>query len=110
MYPSEAAANGKESQRGKGRVSRPGKSKRVLEWLLEDDQPSVRYLALTQLLGKSEDDPEVQVAKKMIPKKGWAAEILAKQDRGGWWVSEESLYRPKYLSRTGCSSSFPTWD
>src|SRR3989454_5423575 len=34
----------------------------------------------------------------MIPRKGWAAEILENQDREGWWVSGESLYRPKYLS------------
>ena len=88
----------KRGKRGKRSVSKPGKSKGALAWLLEDDQPSVRYLALTQLLRKPEDDPEVQVAKKKIPKKGWAAEILATQDRGGWWVSAESLYRPKYLS------------
>jgi len=74
------------------------KAKTALNWLLEEDQPSIRYLALTKLLGKSENDPEVQSAKQMITKKGWAADILAKQMPGGWWVEEESLYRPKYLS------------
>ena len=74
------------------------KSKIALDWLLEEDQPSVRYLALTQLLEKPEDDSEVRSAKEMIAKKGWAADILAEQTRGGWWVSDESLYRPKYLS------------
>ena len=74
------------------------RSRTTLDWLLEEAQPSVRYLTLTQLLGKPEDDPDVQSAKGMIPKVGWAADILAKQNRGGWWVSEESLYRPKYLS------------
>ncbi len=74
------------------------KDRAVLDWLLEDDQPSVQYLALTNLLGRQEDEPEVRSAKEMIPKKGWAADILAKQRPGGWWVSEESLYRPKYLS------------
>src|SRR2546425_5759131 len=34
----------------------------------------------------------------MIPRKGWAAEILANQDREGWWVRGETLYRAKYLS------------
>ena len=70
----------------------------ALDWLLEENQPSIRYLALTQLLGKPEDDPEVQSAREMIPKKGWAADILRQQNPGGWWVSGESLYRPKYLS------------
>jgi hypothetical protein len=70
----------------------------VLNWLLEEDQPSIRYHTLTQVIGKPEDDPEVKAARAMIPKRGWAAEILAKQDPGGWWVNGESLYMPKYLS------------
>jgi hypothetical protein len=74
------------------------KSKTVLHWLLEENQPSIKYLALTKLLGKTEDDSEVLSAKKMMTKKGWAANILARQTSGGWWVEEESLYRPKYVS------------
>lgn len=73
-------------------------SRKALDWLLEEDQPAVRYLALTQLVGKGEDDAEVQAAKERIPEKGWAADILAQGNRGGWWVSEENLYQPKYLS------------
>jgi hypothetical protein len=69
-----------------------------MSWLLEKDQPSVRYRALTELLGRGEDDEEVREARSMIPTKGWAAEILSAQHPGGWWVSNESLYRPKYLS------------
>jgi hypothetical protein len=69
-----------------------------LSWLLEKDQPSIRYRALTELLEQDEDDKEVRNARSMIPKKGWAAEILSAQNPGGWWVSNESLYRPKYLS------------
>lgn len=72
--------------------------KTVMNWLLEKNQPSVRYLTLTQLLGRPEDDPDVQSAKQMIPKRGWAADILARQKPGGWWVERDSLYRPKYLS------------
>jgi hypothetical protein len=71
---------------------------RALEWLLEENQPSIRYLTLTQLLGKPEDDPDVESAKETIAKKGWAADILAQQAPGGWWVSDESLYLPKYQS------------
>jgi len=67
-------------------------------WLLEDEEPSIRYLTLTNLLGKGEKDPEVKAAKRQIGKVGWAAEILAKQKPGGWWALEENFYRPKYLS------------
>ena len=74
------------------------KMKPALDWLLEDEQPSVRYLALTQLLEKAENDPEVKDARNAIPEKGWAADILAKQQPGGFWVAEESFYKPKYFS------------
>jgi len=42
----------------------------VLGWLLEPDQPSIRYLTLTQLLGKSETDSDVRDAKARIPTAG----------------------------------------
>ncbi len=87
MTPKDRQGNGRNAT-----------AKTAMDWLLGEDQPSVRYLALTQLLEKPEDDPEVRSAKAMIPKKGWAADILAEQKGGGWWVSDESLYRPKYLA------------
>src|SRR3989442_6380317 len=74
------------------------KSKTTLDWLLEEDQPSVRYLTLNRLLEKQLDDPEVVAAKDTLARKGWVREILAKQNPAGWWVSGESLYQPKYLS------------
>lgn len=70
----------------------------VLKWLLEESQPSVRYLALTRLMGRDESDPEVADARVQIPKKGWASEILAKEDPGGWWANAENAYQPKYIS------------
>ena len=42
------------------------KSKTTLDWLLEEDQPSVRYLTLTRLLEKPTDAPEVVAARDMI--------------------------------------------
>ena len=74
------------------------KAKTALDWLLQEDQPSVRYLTLTRLLEKPLDDPDVMAARDMLAGKGWAEQILAKQDPMGWWVSGERLYHPKYLS------------
>lgn len=74
------------------------KEETVLRWLLQDDQPSIRYLALDQLLDGTKGDSEASSARTAVPKRGWAAEILAKQQKGGWWEGKESLYRPKYLS------------
>jgi len=70
----------------------------VTDWLLEDDQPAVRYRALRDLLGRSEADPDVRAAKRAIPRRGWVASILADQQPGGWWLDPRSLYLPKYLS------------
>lgn len=69
-----------------------------MDWLLEEDQPPVRYLTLTRLLRRPEDNPEVLDARRRIPKSGWAFTILSRQGPDGTWVSGESLYRPKYLS------------
>lgn len=70
----------------------------VINWLLEDSQPSIKYLALTQLLGKTDSDPDVRSATAMITRRGWAAEILSKQHPDGWWISGKSLSRPKYTT------------
>ncbi|MGP8078856.1 MAG: hypothetical protein ACLQD8_09225 [Thermoplasmata archaeon] len=73
-------------------------SAKVLDWLLEPDQPSIRYLVLTQLLGRSTTDSEVREAKARIPSVGWAAVILGRRDPAGWWVHERNLYSPKYVA------------
>lgn len=78
--------------------NRPARREAVIVWLLEEEQPAIRYLSLTQLLGRPQTDPEVQSARKAIPVRGWAADILARQESGGWWAGGESLYHPKYLS------------
>lgn len=71
-------------------------SQRVLNWLLEEEQPSVRYLALRDLLGRSESDPEVREAKRRIAETGWVSEILSERHPEGWWEDGRSLYVPKY--------------
>jgi len=70
----------------------------VIDWLLEENQPSVRYLALTELLGLSEKDAEVKSTKENIATIGWAKDILEKQNPSGYWIDEQSLYWPKYVS------------
>jgi hypothetical protein len=69
----------------------------VLEWLLEPEQPSIRYLALTQLLGKRGTDPAVREARAKIPSVGWVAEILRRRNPAGWWVQDRSRMEPRFL-------------
>lgn len=70
----------------------------VLNWLLEEEQPSVRYYTLVDLLGRKRSEPEVREALSEIPRIGWAAEILSTQTPRGNWESSRSLYRPKYIA------------
>lgn len=83
------------------------REKKVLDWLLEKDQPAVRYYALVDLLGRRADDPDVKEARSRISRVGWGAEQLRLQGPKGFWerreprnVSEyvDFLYFPPYLS------------
>jgi hypothetical protein len=69
---------------------------KVTEWLLEIDNPSVRYLTLTSLLDKPDDDKKVTEAKKAIMAYGVVPEILALQNEDGSWGLPEMFYRNKY--------------
>ena len=74
----------------------------VTDWLLDPSQPAVRYRALLDLLDKPKASKDVEKARREIPKRGWAAEILSKQAADGtWeWEARKSLYVPKYISTT----------
>ena len=77
-------------------LPRTTKDSRVVEWLLGDDQPSVRYLTQTELLGKTERDPDVMGSKDRIAKVGWAKDILDRQLPTGCWYHDRSLFTPKF--------------
>jgi hypothetical protein len=49
-------------------------------WLLGEDNPSVRYFTLTELLEKPHIDNEVQKAKAAIMTEGLLPKIIAKQN------------------------------
>jgi len=67
------------------------------DWLLEKENPSVRYFTLTDILEKSENDPEVKGAKGEIMETGVVPKILGKQQDEGYWEAPENFYiRSKY--------------
>jgi len=66
------------------------------DWLLEENNPSVRYLTLTDLIGKPACDPEVEKARANIMIKGAVPKILAKQEKGGYWDKPDRQYVSKY--------------
>ena len=67
-----------------------------MEWLMEESQPAVRYLAMRDLLGFKGKD--LTKAKDAVPIRGWVRQIQESRMEGGFWVHGDSLYRPKYVS------------
>ena len=65
-------------------------------WLLETNNPSVRYFTLTELLEKPETDSEVIAAKNEIMRIGVVPKILSKQSDQGFWDVPDRFYTAKY--------------
>jgi hypothetical protein len=70
----------------------------VVEWLLEKDNPSIRYLTLTELLDISPRRKKAVEARKRIPEWEPVTKMLSKQKRNGGWDDDRTWYLPKYKS------------
>lgn len=69
-----------------------------LPWLLDPENPGVRHAALTELLDRPPDDPEVVAAKSAINASRPVKAILDAQHPDGYWVKPGPGYSPKYRS------------
>jgi hypothetical protein len=69
-----------------------------LAWLLEPENPGVRYLALRDLLDYPANDAELRAARTEAHQNGPIAAVLAEQDPAGYWVEPGPGYNPKYRS------------
>jgi len=68
-----------------------------IPWLLEEENPSVRYFTLIDLLAVPPTDRRVRAARKAVMEKGIVPRILAGQKKGGYWEKAEDFYqRTKY--------------
>lgn len=65
-------------------------------WLLEKDDPGVRYLALRDVLGAGEG--ELRAARRAAHRDGPIAAVLAAMEPEGYWVKPGAGYNPKYRS------------
>jgi hypothetical protein len=70
----------------------------TLNWLLEKNNPGVRYLALRDLADCPADSPELITARSDAYKDGPIATILKNQQVDGYWVESGPGYNPKYTS------------
>lgn len=66
------------------------------DWLLEKDNPSVRYYALRDIIGMPESDAEVAGAKKDIMSSGIAPAILERQRDTAYADGIRTFYHSKY--------------
>jgi hypothetical protein len=69
-----------------------------LSWLLEHEDPGVRYLALRDLLDLSADDAGLVAAQELAHREGPIARVLEAMDETGYWVIPGPGYNPKYRS------------
>ncbi|MCP4680800.1 MAG: hypothetical protein GY864_00525, partial [Desulfobacterales bacterium] len=68
----------------------------TLDWLLEKNNPSVRYFTLIDILDYPETDSDVTETKNSIMEGNLVSEILSKQERLGYWGKPKSFYKTKY--------------
>jgi hypothetical protein len=69
-----------------------------LPWLLADEPPGVRYLALRDVLDLPQDDPELVAARRAAHSAGPIAAILDGMDKEGFWSKPGAGYNPEYRS------------
>lgn len=69
-----------------------------LPWLLESENPGVRYLAMRDLLDLSPDDKKLKSTRKLAHKEGPIAHVLSKMNEEGYWQRPGTGYGPKYKS------------
>jgi hypothetical protein len=69
-------------------------AKNPVDWLLEPDDPGVRYLALRDLI--EADAKELATAAKLAHSEGQIAQVLAKMKEAGYWEKPGAGYSPKY--------------
>ncbi len=65
---------------------------RTLDWLLEPDEPSVRYFALRDLLDERPSSPKLEQARRAIMARGPVPRILSRQTKEGCWGPPEDFY------------------
>jgi hypothetical protein len=69
-----------------------------IDWLLEEDNPPVRFFTMRNLLDYRANDSELIAARESIEKYKPVQRILQKQNSDGSWMSNDEPYLPKYKS------------
>ncbi|HEY70692.1 MAG TPA: nitrogen fixation protein NifH [Anaerolineae bacterium] len=70
----------------------------VLDWLLEESDPGVRFLAMRDLLDADAEDPSLVAARAETLNQAPVRDILEAQTPEGYWIEAGPGYLPKYRS------------
>src|SRR5512139_2308998 len=70
-----------------------------LPWLLDPENPSVRYWTLIDILDRPSNHPEVQEARAAIARQPLVKELFTLQRREGYWGDDET--KPHTAQGTG---------
>lgn len=64
----------------------------IINWLLEEKEPSIRYRTLTELLDKPETDPEVIEAKESVLQSKNVCRLFDRLDDRGLFPHIQKFY------------------
>lgn len=68
----------------------------IVSWLLEDDNPSVKYFTRKDILGEKLSKNEVDALNKEILASEPVKSILELQNSQGWWYEDNFTFNPLY--------------
>jgi hypothetical protein len=72
----------------------------IIGWLLEDENPSVRYWTFQQLQDRPKSNVDVIAAQKQVMQSKCVRSILAAQTNDYFWGNPDDMYNPKYRGAT----------
>jgi hypothetical protein len=73
-----------------------------IPWLLEPENPSVRYFTLSEILDRPSDDNEVKDAQRDIMTTGDVPKLMEGQVYDGYREPANSFYSPRYSATAWC--------
>ncbi len=68
----------------------------ALRWLLDPQDPSIRYQTLVDVLGHSPDSREAVEARRRIPRQSIFKQIMAARSRAGYWPRKDTCDSPRF--------------
>jgi len=69
-----------------------------LDWLLEKEDPPIRFFALRDILGRSPSSKEALEAKARFRNYSPVRKVLRARTKEGYWPPKETFYTPKWTS------------